>query len=404
MGIHMKYKCRKCKRENDLYISHIMTNIKYMEPVFLCHECLGIVLWKKNNRITVNNHVGCDEYIVCGNNINLDLWIDRVAQNGQRLIEVYYNDGRQYKFFPIRFENDYLFCLNDEYSPTIDCGMHRKGNNEEQIPINRIKKIRRMSIYDDYVAPDVETPIIGYKGIRLTDGILGDHKYLYELGIPCEEERRNPWKTDFQDVYFHFCKKMEEVLFDWDMDYIYNPVLASTGRQNFDVRLFRVRGEGHCFENTSIDWVSNKLTLIEEVSQQEIIDYFSNRTDLLNQIGQEDRKYDGDIWTSYCEIEIEPYCKIIEENEIEELFVSTCDFKKDCLYTNEVTMRQCEQCVFFTSHQERMKEYNYLICRSLIYQNNFNENCENYRYLKNMKADRELDALGRIRKVRCEGV
>lgn len=311
-------------------------------------------------------------------------------------------DGTQENFFPVEFENDYLWCVNDEYDPAIEYGMHRKGQREIRIPINKIRKLIIFHIYDDYDAPEVVEPVYGYKGVGLCNGILGDNRYIYELGIPYQEEKRNPYKTDFQDVYSHFCLNMEDVLFRWGRDYISSTMRSNAGLQHFDKRLFKVKGEGHCFETTQKGWVSNKLTLIEEVSQTEIIAYFSSKPELIEKMIQINAKLEvgENIWLQYLNTKIKPYIQLIDRQEIERMFIENCAFRKmgDCEYRlEELDMAICKRCAkysYFAAYNEN--DYNYLISRSLVLKGEFDEGCECYQYLVSKKSVRELSAIQRL--------
>ena len=63
----------------------------------------------------------------------------------------------------------------------------------------------------------------------------------------------------------------------------------------------------------------------------------------------------------------------------------------------ETNMLHCKGCDYYPYYQKhRQKEYNYLICRSLILRNAFDESCESYQYLLEKNAKRELAALKRL--------
>lgn len=195
---------------------------------------------------------------------------------------------------------------------------------------------------------------------------------------------------------------MEHVLQSWGRDYILSPLKSKAGEQNFDVRIFKVKAEGHCLERANNGWVSNKLTLIEEVSQEEIIDYFRSKPELIDKVIQryKNDKMSEDIWTEYTRTKIVPYKQIIDEREIEESFIANCKFRKigHCEYKlDEATMMLCKECNCYSFYQEhRQKEYNYLFCRSLILRNVFEESCESYQYLLERGAKKELAALTRL--------
>lgn len=97
----------------------------------------------------------------------------------------------------MKYKDDYLYCYNDEGNLRRDYGMHIKGEVILWIPINTIEKIQVINVYDDYDVPEVKEPVYGYKGVTICNGILGDARYIYEIGIPYEEEKRNPYITNF---------------------------------------------------------------------------------------------------------------------------------------------------------------------------------------------------------------
>lgn len=400
----MQFKCKKCGNENELSFGHILTKVRSLRFLLLCQECTEIEEWKIENReqISFDGASHYNQYNVKGNSFGLMTWIERVVKDKEKLLKIQMVDGTEANFFPIEFENDYLWCINDEYDPAVDFGMHKKGQSQIRISINKIRKLTILYIYDDYDAPEVTEPVYGYKGVGLCDGILGDNRYIYELGIPYQEEKRNPFKTDYQDVYSHFCLNMEDVLFRWGRDYISSTMRSSAGLQGFDMRLFKVKGEGHCFKTTQQGWVSNKLTIIEEVSQSEIIEYFSSKPELIDRLIHENtRLEDGEnIWIRYLNTKIKPYAKLINQQEIQRMFIENCPYRKmgDCEYQlEELDMDICKRCAKgtrFTAYNEN--HYNYLVLRSQIFSNKFDEGCENYQSLVLKKATRELSAIKRL--------
>lgn len=400
----MLFKCKKCGNKEKLNISHILTKFRHVKFLFLCQECTEIELWKieTSDQVWLDGASHYKEYNVNSNSFGLMSWIERVERDKEKLLKIKMVDGAEDNFFLIEFKNDYLRCVNDEYDPAVEFGMHQKGQTEIRIPINKILKLTIFHVYDDYDAPEVAEPIYGYKGLGLCDGILGDHRYIYELGIPYQEEKRNPYTTDYQDVYSHFCLNMEDVLFRWGRDYISSTMRSSAGLQNFDVRLFKVKGEGHCFKTTQKGWVSNRLTLVEEVSQSEIIEYFSARPELIEKLNQENtRQEDGEnIWMRYLNTKIKPYVKLTNQQDIQRIFIENCTYRKmgDCEYQlEELDIEMCKQCTK-CSHISVYNEshYDYLILRSQILHHKFEEGCECYQSLVSKKAVRELDAIQRL--------
>lgn len=399
----MQYKCVKCKRKIKLKLHNYLIGLKDKGNPFLCDECHGIRMWKKKKarKVLGVREVNYFEYVVNESCENLSLWIERIVQDSEKLIDIYKEDSTVMKAFPIKYENDYLYCVNIETNHFVECGVYIKGNTNIQIPINIIKKIRVVYVYDDYVAPDVKEPIYGYKGVYLENGILGDSKYIYEIGIPYEEEKQNPYKSDFQDIYSHFCLRMEDVLFTYGRDYISSPMKSNATVGLKEKRLFRVKAEGHCVQRNQTGWVSNKLTLIEEVTQKEIIDYFSNSLQLMKMIVDYFGEQSESIWEEYIHTEIKPYRQVVDKQEIEKLFFSNCVYRNEyCKYDdNQADRNICRKCDCYSYYQiDLEKEYNYLIARSMILRKEFDESCESYQYLLSCNARREIDALQRLNK------
>lgn len=400
----MQFKCKKCGNEDELSIRHFLSNVSSLRFLFLCQECAEIESWKIENREqTAFDGAGhYSQYNVKGNSFGLMMWIEQVTKDKDKLLKIQMVDGTEANFFPIEFENDYLWCFNDEYDPAVDSGMHKKGENQIRISINRMRKLTIVYVYDDYDAPEVTEPVYGYKAVGLCDGILGNSRYIYELGIPYQEEKRNPYKTDYQDVYSHFCLNMEDVLFGWGRNYISSPMGNSAGVHYLDMRLFKVKGEGHCFKNTFNGWVSNKLTLIEEVSQSEIIEYFSSKPELIDRFIHENASIENGerIWLRYMNTKIKPYVKLIDQKDIQGMFIENCPFRQmgNCEYQfNELNMDICKRCAkgnSFTAYNEN--HYNYLVLRSQILSKKFDEGCEYYQSLVSKQATRELSAIKRL--------
>ncbi|WP_353097072.1 hypothetical protein [Tissierella praeacuta] len=217
----------------------------------------------------------------------------------------------------------------------------------------------------------------------MVDGVLKAKDYIYEIGIPYEEPQRIRPHTDFQDVYSHFCVRIEDVLNY--RDFITSPIAFSQGNGHSEVRLFKVKGEGHCFKNTTYGWVSNKLTLIREVTKEEIIEYFNKRPELKLEIEKRfesrDRIHDN-VWSEYTKADIKPYKQFMDDNEIEDMLVQSCPYSEedDCLQGGSVLeFGKCEQCSYYKYFMiNKKKTYSYLIIRNVIRKGTFNEEDGNY--------------------------
>lgn len=399
----MQSKCKKC---GELYNVEL---IKYMKVLwrrkmsFMCGTCEGLIDWRKNkdiNQVNRNSFNSKECVVECYDN-RLHGWIYEKIIEQNNYCELRLRNDITYNCFPTDLKEDYLICCKDEYDPDIEYGTHSIGDIEKKIPLNDILSIKILDIYKDYFEPDVKAPVYGFKGVGVVDGLLKAKDYIYEIGIPYEEPQRIRPHTDFQDVYSHFCITIEDVLSH--RDFINLPIVFSQGKGCSNQRLFEVKGEGHCFENTTNGWVSNKLTLIREVTREEIIEYFNEnqKLKLAAEIFLKSRnsKYD-DIWSEYAKADIKPYKQSLDENEIEAIIVKSCPFNKkdvciqDCL---ELEFGKCEQCNYYKYSMEyKKKRYCYLAIRNTIGKGVFNEEDDNYKYLVEHNCKSKLEAIQRL--------
>lgn len=371
---------------------------------FMCETCEELTDWRKEENIEQLNRnkfnfnecaFECFDYRIFD-------WIYENVIKHKNYCELRLKNGITYNCFPIDFKDDYLVCCKDEFDPSIEYGTHRMGDIEKNIPLNYIAGIKILDKYKDYFEPEVKEPVYGFKGVEVVDGILKANDYIYELGIPYEEPQRIRPHTDYQDVYSHFCIRIEDVLSH--RDFISSPIMFSQGKGSSNQRLFEVKAEGHCFKNnTSNGWVSNKLTLIREVTKDEIIEYFTKDPKLKllaqNFLKSRNIKYE-DIWSEYAKADIKPYKQFLDDDEIEEMIVKSCPFIKsdvciqDCL---ELRFEKCEQCGYYKhSIEYKKKRYCYLTIRNAIQKGAFNEENENYKYLLEHNFRSELEAIKRL--------
>ena len=80
--------------------------------------------------------------------------------------------------------------------------------NSFTIPIYEIDTIVKIDDGDRRYSKLDGTSMIGYKGVELYKGVLRDGKWIYELGIPYVEKYRDPFSTEYQDVYSHYSKQL----------------------------------------------------------------------------------------------------------------------------------------------------------------------------------------------------
>lgn len=396
-------KCKKCGKVYDIGIFKYIESLWRSRMVFRCDACEELINWKKNedlNRIN-RNKFSFDKCNIEYYDYRLYSWIYEKVLDKNEYCELRLIGDIIYNCFPSDLKEDYLICRKDEYDSNIKYGTHRIGDIEMSIPLNHILCIKILDVYKDYFEPDIEEPVFGFKGIEVINGIIKAKNYIYELGIPYEEPQRIRPNTDYQDVYSHFCTRIEDVLNY--RDFIVSPIAFSQGKGCSNQRLFEVKAEGHCFENTTKGWVSNKLTVIREIPREEIIEYF-NQNQQLKLIAEEflefrNSKYE-DMWLEYATADIKPYRQFINDNEVEEMIVKCCKFNKSdvCIqvYPN-VKFEICEQCSYYKYDiAYRKKEYCYLTIRNMIRKGIFSKENKNYKYLIDNNFKSEIEAVQRL--------
>ncbi|BCZ46658.1 hypothetical protein psyc5s11_27250 [Clostridium gelidum] len=244
-----------------------------------------------------------------------------------------------------------------------------------------------------------DSTMYGYKGLSILNGILHTSWYIYEISIPYVEERRDPLSTNYQDVYSHFCSSIEDV-FSW-RDCITTSVKnAENGTRYDEDRIFKVRAEGHCFRNTDTGWVTNSLTVIEEVTQKELVAYFEEHVDAREHVFSklEKEKNMTDLWRRYKSASISVYKNLLSENEILEMCVKNSPSfgTEGCIAI--ANYKNCFICLKHTYCFERFMQnsFYYLIIRKRIEDGTFNTNCEEYRSLVIANAKKEVDSIHRL--------
>ena len=399
----MTRKCKKCGEVYDVGILKYIKSLWRGKMIFRCETCEELVNWKRDediNQINENSFSFNKCNVKCYDNRLYD-WIYKKIIDQNEYCELRLRGNIIYHCFPADLKEDYLVCRKDEYDPNIKYGTHRIGDIEKRIPLNYIVGIEIIDVYKDYFEPDVKEPVFGFKGIEVVDGILKAKDYIYELGIPYEEPQRIRPHTDYQDVYSHFCIRIEDVLNH--RDFITSLIAFSEGKGRSNQRLFEVKAEGHCFENTTNGWVSNKLTVIREVTKEEIIEYFnqSQKLKLIVEKFLESRnsKYE-EIWSKYAKADIRPYRQFLSDNEIDEMIVKICAFNKSdvCIQDySKLKFEICEQCSYYKHAMEyKKKRHCYLTIRNTIRKGAFNKENKNYEYLLEHNFRSELEAVNRL--------
>jgi len=405
----MQRKCKKCGKFYNVKLAQYVKVLWRRKMIFMCEACEELTDWREDEDIEQlnRNNFSFNECVIECFDYRIYDWIDEKIIKYKKYCELRLRDDKIYNCFPIDLKEDYLVCCKDEFNPRIEYGTHRMGDIEKDIPLNYIKGIKILDRHKDYYEPEVKEPVCGFKGVELIDGVLKAKDYIYELGIPYEEPQRIRPHTDYQDVYSHFCIRIEDVLNY--RDFITSSIAFSRGNGPSEVRLFKVKGEGHCFKNTTNGWVSNKLTPIREVTREEIIEYFNDRPELklaIEKYIEVDGKGYGNVWLEYTKADIKPYKEFIDDNEIENLLVKKCRHREedDCLQDDSILeFGKCEQCNYYKYFMLNKKEtYSYLTLRNAIRKGTFNEKDEKYQYLLEHNFESELEAIQRLLKYKLK--
>lgn len=396
----MKYVCKNCEEEFKVSFLEYINRLFSKDYYSLCDRCIELKKWKYKSkfmsygRLCVNIDIDIGEFedpsnILCSvieNNLKIER-INMYNEQRYKVIQVKLRDeNEKVRIWPTEIKNDYLIGYNVEYDPNIKYGIFRKGREFKKVPINLISYIKIEDDIEKYDAPEIDKPMIGYKGLTLDNGILfANNKYIYDIKIPFIEEKKNPYKNDFQDIYSHFCESIEDVL-DW-RNFISTP----------DYRLFKVKAEGHCFRYRD-HWVANKLTVISEVTQDEIIDYFKSNVERLKIIGS---KLESD-WNDYQKEKIKPYKFIIDNDEIIEEYKSSCKaYKSEICKQSGSSFNEglCDICLFSRTPCACDKgNLYYLQLRAEIMNNTFKESDNRFKWLiaQGKNQNNKVKALKRI--------
>ncbi|WP_243759506.1 hypothetical protein [[Clostridium] symbiosum] len=228
-----------------------------------------------------------------------------------------YNNVRLYVFkillknnmditaFPVGITKHELILRCEQQEPD---GFHSVVDKEIKIQLCDIKVIKVIRDCDDVDVGNLEIskPMYGYKAIPEINGRLKTKGCEYRLNIPCIVKVRNPYATDFQDCYLHFCTTIEGVaLCPGRTDYLESINNYKKGSLSA-IRLFRVKAEGHCVQYSGDWWVTNKLTVINEVTKEEIYSYFMNNS-LIKAKVIKHLKLNHDFWDGFLKSEIPPF-------------------------------------------------------------------------------------------------
>lgn len=222
------------------------------------------------------------------------------------VFRLYMQNGEILLGFPVKLSSNVLTLKKEKSEPD---GYHTALSEEFNVNLFEIEHISAICDSDDFHAIYVKEPIIGYKSIPEENGKLFTKGHTYKLNEKNVVGIRNPYITDFQECYLHFCTSMEGVaLCPGPTDYL-------TSIKNYAdgygvMRLFRVKAEGHCVNMGGDWWVTNTLTVLEEVSKHEIYRYYMQNPKAREQVSAYYR-LSPDFWEEFLESKIMPYAEKI---------------------------------------------------------------------------------------------
>lgn len=391
----MKNTCMNCENKYETTFLKFVNSL-LSENFCLCDTCIKLKTWEENSKYIRYDGISNEWYIKEFENPS-DIINDVIKSNlnvakldiGERnkILKIRKRDlNESERIWPEEIKNNYLIGYNVEYDPNIENGMFRKGKVLKEIPLSCISYIKIEMDIEKYEEPDVKEPIIGYKGLRLDKGILlANNDYIFDINVPYIESKKNPYKYDYQDIYSHFCQSIEDVI-AW-RDFL----------SDHNYRVFKVKAEGHCCKYGN-HWVSNKLTIISEVTQDEIIEYFNSDPEKLKIVkGMPDK-----VWDRYLETKRKPYKVIVDEKEILDLYVHGCDGYKSriCKQCDSIlSYKLCDECSLKGIIVEANKgKLYYLQLRAEILNKSFRENDERFKWLIEHKQKNKVQALRRLLK------
>lgn len=220
------------------------------------------------------------------------------------VFRLYMKNGEILLGFPIQLSNN-LLTLRKEKSE-MD-GYHTALTEVFNIYLYEVEHISAIYDSDDFHAVYVKEPILGYKSIPEVDGKLFTKEHTYEINEQNIVDIRNPYNTDYQDCYLHFCTSMEGVALCPGPTHYLSSIKDYVEGHGV-TRLFRVKAEGHCVNIDGDWWVTNTLTVLEEVSKNEIYEYYMENTKARERVS-EHYNLSPDFWKEFLKSEITPYVK-----------------------------------------------------------------------------------------------
>lgn len=394
----MRCICKKCDKKFDVSILKNIKKYILNENYSICDTCIKLKRWEENSKYIKYDGISKEWHIeefqnpsyvisrVIRDNLNIEKFKLDIGERNKILKIRIRELNESERIWPEEIKNNYLIGYSIEYDPNIENGIFRKGKILKEIPLSCISYIKIEEDIEKYEEPNVKEPIIGYKGLRLDNGILlAANGYIFDINVPYIESKKNPYKYDYQDIYSHFCESIEDVI-TW-RNFLLHP----------NYRVFKVKAEGHCYKYGR-NWVSNKLTIISEVTQDEIIEYFNSDPEKFKTLkGISDK-----IWDKYLTTKREPYKVIVDEKEMLDLYINGCDGYKSriCKQCNSIlNYKLCDQCNFKSiSAEENKGKLYYLQLRAEILNKSFRENDERFKWLIEQEQNNKVQALRRLLK------
>lgn len=241
----------------------------------------------------------------------------------------------------------------------------------------------------------------GYKGLEIHNGIIrGSHEYIFEIGVPSVESRRDENRTDFQDCYFHYCESIEDVL-NW------RNFLSVKKMGMVEYRLFEIEAEDHYFMNYDIDWVTNRMTIIREIDKMEIIKYFDtypSKKEIAKKILKNNGYDQEKIFEAFVRTERALFHKVLNDQEVITKYIKNCfRYGQDyCPQKEAIALKinQCEECEYYSwlgSTETYISNCYYELVRNAISRGEEIEDNIYFKYLLEMKSRCELEAIERLR-------
>ena len=273
---------------------------RYRNP-FFCFDCNENKVWIKSfshSTVLTTSKLNNNELYVTPSDSYIETYIHTIIKNDDLMCDIQYIDKSHEYVFPFKYANNYIYAYGDSWFEGLKDAPHSPNDIELLIPLYKVEKISQAYIYQDYYESDPIKPMYGFKAMVVSKGIISNG---YELGVAKEVDKRpNPYLTDYQDCYLHYCENLEDPLLYWYRDFIAESL---QDHQYPSHHLFKVKVEGHYFKHTEHGWVTNKITLIEEVSKANIITYLEQNPLILEEIKaywtREGKPHD--LWEKYKE-------------------------------------------------------------------------------------------------------